>query len=241
EQAAMDEFGSTADCLMQLLLAELDDPASGPCGRCGNCVPVAEEPLDPAEVARAIEFVRGQPLLVDPRRQWPSGLDEVRGKIPADLQVDEGRALCLWTDGGWGTRVRAGCKAGAYADELVGAAARLVDNWAPAPAPTWVTAVPSDDRPEVAGFAEALADAVGLPFVAAVTTARPKAAQASRENSAQQVLNVLGAFAVDGDAPPGPVLLVDDTASSRWTMTVVGAALRERGTEAVFPLVLAQR
>jgi ATP-dependent DNA helicase RecQ len=123
----------------------------------------------------------------------------------------------------------------------VGAAARLVDNWAPAPAPTWVTAVPSDDRPEVAGFAEALADAVGLPFVAAVTTARPKAAQASRENSAQQVLNVLGAFAVDGDAPAGPVLLVDDTASSRWTVTVVGAALRERGAEAVFPLVLAQR
>ena len=82
EQAAMDEFGTTDGCLMQLLLAELDDPASGPCGRCGNCAPVVEEPVDPAEVARAIEFVRGQPLIVEPRRQWPSGMDEVRGTHP---------------------------------------------------------------------------------------------------------------------------------------------------------------
>jgi len=241
EQAAMDEFGTTDGCLMQLLLAELDDPGAGPCGRCGNCAPVVEEPLDPADVARAIEFVRGQPLLVDPRRQWPSGLDEVRGRIAADRQVEEGRALCLWADGGWGSRVRAGRKAGAYADELVIAAARLVEAWAPTPAPTWVTAVPSADRPEVAAFAEALADAVGLPFADAVVPTRPKEAQARRENSAQQVLNVLGAFAVGGEGPSGPVLLVDDTVTSRWTLTVVGSLLREHGAPAVFPLVLAQR
>ena len=241
EQAAMDEFGTTDGCLMELLLAELDDPASGPCGRCGNCTPVTEEPVDPAAVARAIEFVRGQPLIIEPRRQWPSGMDEVRGRIPADEMVEEGRALCLWGDGGWGTRVRAGQKAGAYPDELVAATARLVDGWTPVPAPTWVTAVPSTARPEVATFAGALADALGLPFAAVVVPLRAKAPQASRENSAQQVLNLLGAFAVDGDLPSGPVLLVDDTASSRWTLTVIGALLRQHGADAVFPLVLAQR
>ena len=136
----MEAFGTTEGCLMELLLAELDDPTSGPCGRCGNCAPVEEDPVDPAEVARAIEFVRGQPLIVEPRRQWPSGLDQVRGRIPADHLVEEGRALCLWSDGGWGTRVRAGQKAGSYAEELVGAAARLVEQWAPAPAPQSVTA-----------------------------------------------------------------------------------------------------
>ena len=41
--------------------------------------------------------------------------------------------------------------------------------------------------------------------------------------------------------PAGPVLLVDDTSSSRWTLTVVGTLLRQHGVEAVFPLVLAQR
>ena len=55
------------------------------------------------------------------------------------------------------------------------------------------------------------------------------------------VFRLLGAFAVRGDVPPGPVLLVDDTVNSRWTLTVVGAALRDAGAGAVFPLVLAQR
>ena len=52
---------------------------------------------------------------------------------------------------------------------------------------------------------------------------------------------MLGAFAVAGPVPEGPVLLVDDTVSSRWTLTVAGALLRDGGAEAVFPLVLAQR
>ena len=155
--------------------------------------------------------------------------------------VEEGRALCLWSDGGWGTRVRAGRKAGEYAEELVVATARLVELWAPEPAPTWVTAVASPARPEVGAFAASLADALGLDFAAAVVPARDKSPQSGRENSAQQVLNVLGAFAVDGGLPAGPVLLVDDTVSSRWTLTAVGALLREEGATAVFPLALAQR
>jgi ATP-dependent DNA helicase RecQ len=237
EQAAMDEFGTTDRCLMQVLLGELDDPVTGPCGRCGNCVPVDEEPLDPADVARAIDFVRRQPLLIEPRRQWPSGLDGVKGRIAAEQLVEEGRALCLWTDGGWGTRVRSGRKAGVYADELVGAAAHLVDQWGVGPA--WVTAVPG--RPEVGVLADDLAAALGLPYVPALVATRDKAPQHTRENSAQQVTNVLGAFALSGEVPSGPVLLVDDTVSSRWTLTVAGALLRDGGAEAVFPLVLAQR
>ena len=49
-----------------------------------------------------------------------------------------------------------------------------------------------------------------------------------------------GAFAVTAPVPSGPVLLVDDTVDSRWTLTEVGARLREAGAEAVLPLVLAQ-
>jgi ATP-dependent DNA helicase RecQ len=96
-------------------------------------------------------------------------------------------------------------------------------------------------RPEVETFADDLAAALGLPFVPALTAARDKAPQHTRENSAQQVTNVLGAFAFAGPAPEGAVLLVDDTVSSRWTLTVAGALLRDGGADAVFPLVLAQR
>jgi ATP-dependent DNA helicase RecQ len=41
------------------------------------------------------------------------------------------------------------------------------------------------------------------------------------------------------DAPAGePVLLVDDLVDSRWTLTVVAAALLEAGTGPVSPFVL---
>jgi ATP-dependent DNA helicase RecQ len=37
----------------------------------------------------------------------------------------------------------------------------------------------------------------------------------------------------------GPVLLVDDLADSRWTMTVAGRELRRAGASAVLPFALA--
>jgi len=37
------------------------------------------------------------------------------------------------------------------------------------------------------------------------------------------------------------VLLVDDAADSKWTLTVVGALLRQTGTGPVYPLVLLRR
>ena len=59
-------------------------------------------------------------------------------------------------------------------------------------------------------------------------------------NSAQQVRNVFRAFGIV-DPPPGrPVLLVDDVAESRWTLTVVGGQLIRAGSGPVFPFVLAK-
>ena len=49
------------------------------------------------------------------------------------------------------------------------------------------------------------------------------------------------AFAVDGNMPAGEaVLLVDDIADSRWTLTVAGAVLLEAGSGPVAPFVLAK-
>jgi ATP-dependent DNA helicase RecQ len=38
---------------------------------------------------------------------------------------------------------------------------------------------------------------------------------------------------------PAPVLLVDDLADSRWTLTVAGRELRRAGAAAVLPFALA--
>jgi ATP-dependent DNA helicase RecQ len=60
-------------------------------------------------------------------------------------------------------------------------------------------------------------------------------------NSAHQCRNVHGAFAITGPVPQGAVLLVDDTADSKWTLTIAGALLRQAGAGPVFPLALLRR
>jgi ATP-dependent DNA helicase RecQ len=243
EQAAMEEYGRTGKCLMEFLLQQLDDPGAEPCGRCQVCTgssPAVE--LDSALVAKAREHLRWAELLVEPRLQWPSGMGEPKGRIPEELRLQAGRALSVLNDGGWGGLVRKGVEAGEFADQMVVAAAELVgQRWRPEPSPTWVTSVPSSGASPVPGFAERLAAALGLPFRPVVVKTRETAPQIELENSQQQVTNVLGAFAIEGDLPPGePVLLVDDLVDSRWTLTVVGAALLEAGSGPVSPFVLAK-
>jgi len=63
--------------------------------------------------------------------------------------------------------------------------------------------------------------------------------QKLQQNRYRQCANLDGAFAVRGDVPSGPALLVDDVVDSRWTLTVVAALLRRADSGPVFPLALA--
>ena len=45
----------------------------------------------------------------------------------------------------------------------------------------------------------------------------------------------------DLELPQGGILLVDDQADSRWTLTVAARALRQAGATDVLPFVLALR
>jgi ATP-dependent DNA helicase RecQ len=244
EQQAMRDYAATDKCLMEFLRLQLDDPEAAPCGRCANCT--GEQPLvelDRELVGRALAHLRGTDLLIEPRKMWASGVAGLKGRIPAEQLSDTGRALGMYGDGVWGPSVRrARTEGGAFSPELVEASAVLIrERWKPEPAPQWVTCVPSAERPEqVPGFAEALAARLGLPFQPVVRSGRDHRPQREMENSAQQLRNVHGAFAVDGVRPSGPVLLVDDTVDSGWTLTVVGAGLREAGSGPIHPFVLAK-
>jgi ATP-dependent DNA helicase RecQ len=104
-----------------------------------------------------------------------------------------------------------------------------------------VTAVPSLRNPElVHGFAQRLAVQLGLEFRPVVAKRAETEPQKRMENSAQQSANVAEAFVVTGRIPSGAVFLVDDIIDSRWTVTMIGARLREAGSGPVFPLALAQ-
>jgi hypothetical protein len=91
----------------------------------------------------------------------------------------------------------------------------------------------------VADFACDLAEALDLPLHAVVSKVATNQPQKEMQNSAQQYFNVAHVFRVSGQVSSGPVLLIDDLFDSRWTLTLVGVALREAGSGPTFPFVLA--
>jgi ATP-dependent DNA helicase RecQ len=236
EQRVMEEYLDSDRCLMELLGRVLDDPTAEPCGRCSRCTGERiEVELDPALVRAAQEFLRRDPLVVEPRRMRAAG-----GRIPKDVQIEAGRALCEWGDGGWGRLVVEQRASGAFSDELVYALADVVGKWRVDARPTWVTFVPSTRAPGlVSSLAERLAQRLDLPLQPVFRKTRETPPQAEMQNSAQQYENVAGAFEIDADVPDGAVILVDDLADSRWTLAVTGARLRKAGSGPVLPLVLA--
>ncbi len=211
-------------CLMAFLARALDDPAATPCGKCMNCAARTQRREPPAALAQAAaDFLRHDSLILEPRKFWPKPLlaelekilpaalersDNGRFKmiIPERLRLNEGRALCMYGDAGWGQDVTRGkYEAGCFSDALVAAAVELIQGkWRPDPAPQWVTAVPSERHSAlVQDFAQRLAASLGLPFLPAlrkVATARP---QKEMQNSATQLRNVLNAFRViEGELAP---------------------------------------
>jgi ATP-dependent DNA helicase RecQ len=91
----------------------------------------------------------------------------------------------------------------------------------------------------VPDFARRLAQALELPFHAALEKTSERPEQKDMANSTQQARNLDGALDVRPPIPHGPVLLVDDMVDSRWTLTVAAWLLRRRGSGPVWPLALA--
>ncbi len=256
ESEQMLAFADRPGCRLRFLREALDDPDADDCGRCDRCLGTANDAdrtvLDPDLVAEAARHLRAGDVGIEPRKQWPSGLDEPKGRIPPDAQARWGRALCRVGDGGWGPvidEVLAGDRL--LHTDMIRAVAGVLKRWDWAERPTWICPVPSRRRQ---GILDRLTDGLGqlgsLPVHAALVRVQDGGStgfQADQANSAHQVANVWGSLAVDAAALParavidGPVLLVDDECDSRWTITVATHLLVEAGTGPVLPLVLRTR
>ena len=242
EQAEMMAYVRLESGHMEFLIRALDGDDS-------KVSPAALAPLssevDPLLLREAVAFLRRTSLPIEPRKVWPPGglpIHKLSGKLAASQQAEQGRALCVLGDGGWGQLVRAGKLAERFDDELVLACVELLASWAPQPAPSWLTCVPSLRHPTlVPGFAARLAERLGLPFVPALRNTEQRPAQRTLANGTQKGRNVDGAFALwEEPVPSGAVLLVDDLVDSRWTLTVATWLLRKAGAGAVWPLTLAR-
>ncbi len=250
EQKRMLDYMHSQECLMQFLRKELDDLNPNPCGKCAICLgkSLFSENISSKIVTEAVKFLRRSEQIIEPRKQWPKSqkafsVYDFKGlKIPQNLRAEEGRALSLWNDAGWGELVKKGKYQEKYFDDsLVQATYNMIQRWQPQFFPTWVTCIPSLNRPElVPNFAQSLANKLGLPFVQCVKKVRYTGLQKDMNNSHQQAHNLDGAFEINNwEGMSGNVFLVDDVVDSRWTFTVVTALLRNSGSGQVFPLALA--
>lgn len=242
EQQQMQQYVALPSGHMEFLIRALDgDPGRFHAPNLPALPAVADEVL----VREAIAFLRRTSLPLEPRRQWPAGglpHLNVNGRIAPDRQMQPGRVLCVWGDAGWSALVRRGkYEHRRFADDLVNACERLVREWAPQPAPTWVTCIPSLRHPElVPDFARRLATALNLPFHLVLEKTDDRPEQKTMANSSQQARNIDGSLAVRAaNLPAGPVLLVDDMVDSRWTLTVAAWLLTAHGSGPIYPLALA--
>ncbi|HEV7865095.1 MAG TPA: recombinase RecQ, partial [Acidimicrobiia bacterium] len=247
EAESMLAYQTTGRCLMEFLRAALDDPDAAPCGRCANCTGGPDPvDLDPDTVAAAVGHLRAVNVVLDPRRAWPRGLAAPKGNIRPATRAEAGRALCRVGDSGWWPAVEAVLAGHDLSDEALGGVATVLRRWGWERRPTWVTWVPSTSSTLPEQLARRIGELGRLPVHAALVRVRPGRPQGELANSTHRCSNVWPAFVVElgglpGEAiPPGPVLLVDDTYDSGWTLTVTAHRLREAGAEAVLPFVLAR-
>ena len=131
---------------------------------------------------------------------------------------------------------------GDYDPTLIDAAARaLADHIRGLDKPPQVVVpVPSLRRPGVVeAIAEQLAKALKLPLKPVLRHETQHPPQSDMRNSFQQAANVLNRFVVTAPLKGESVLLVDDVADSKWTLTVLGDQLQRRGAGAIHPFALA--
>ncbi|MDR6639685.1 RecQ family ATP-dependent DNA helicase [Paenarthrobacter nitroguajacolicus] len=266
EQDSMVIYQDTAGCRMEYITSVLDDETAAACGRCDNCA----GRWFPVDVAASAADAAGQTLrragiAVEPRLQWPSGMDRlgvaVKGKIRPDQSVSEGRVLARLTDLGWGGALRelfaAGSPDRAVDPAMLQACVQVLREWSGAEGgtpwsgvgrPAAVVSIPSRSKPQlVESLAQGIAGIGRMPYLGQLQPQHGGPTGARGGNSAYRLAGVWDRLVVGPDLAQAlagtggqPVLLVDDLIDSRWTMTVSALALRQAGVGAVLPLALAQ-
>ncbi|WP_104132762.1 ATP-dependent DNA helicase RecQ [Cryobacterium sp. M91] len=258
EQRAMLEFESTTGCRMEFLQRALDDDTAVPCGRCDNCQG-SWYPVDLAEGAAttAAQSLDRVGVAIDVRAQWPTGMSSLgvaaTGKIPLTERAEPGRALARLTDLGWGGPLRdlfaTGAADAAAPPAMLAACVRVLAEWGWADRPAAIVSMPSRQHPLLIDSASRSLSEVGrLPWLGALNWANGGPTGEPGGNSAYRLSSVWDRFAVGPNLAEAlapfagrPIMLIDDLADSRWTVTVAARVLRQHGASAVLPFTLALR
>ncbi|MDR7168438.1 ATP-dependent DNA helicase RecQ [Nocardia kruczakiae] len=249
EQQAMLEYQSTAECRMNFLRHQLDDPGLAPdapgCGRCDNCTGRRfDTSVDAGEVATIRARLDRPGIDLLPRKQWPTGLSKLgvplSGKISDGPEV--GRVLGRLSDLGWGQRLRTLLDApdGPAPDHIVDACIAVLREWKWTQRPGAVMALQSATHPVLAADLAARLARIGRLTDLGVLHTRPDRPPVSAANSAHRVAALFDSWETpDLTGLDTPVLLVDTHTDTGWTLTLAARTLRHAGAPAVLPFALA--
>ncbi|MFC4224932.1 RecQ family ATP-dependent DNA helicase [Lysinibacter cavernae] len=224
EQQSMLEYERTNECRMEFLQRSLDDSTAAACGRCDRCA----GPWYPTDVtgdaaAAASDSLNRVGVLLEPRAQWPSGMDKLgvvnnkipsdgissdvegskplRGNIPPAQRMSEGRALARLTDLGWGGTLRSlfaqGTPDAPASEQMLRACVTVLSQWDWAERPAAVISIPSRSHPQlVRSTATGLATIGKLPYLGELSFANGGPTGEPGGNSAFRLANVWNRFSV---------------------------------------------
>ncbi len=267
ESEQMRDWAGLDSCRLRYLREALDDTEADDCGRCDCCQTSSwQSDPDPILVAKASTFLQDGDIQIAPRKQWPSGLGEPKGRIRPERQAHVGRALARLGDGGWNPIVQTMIRpirtntntVDPISSQMMTAISGILKRWDWASRPFWICPVPSRrNGPLIDAVCHEIGRVGKLPVHHALVELQPahehpndgrsRTFQSEQANSAHQVSNVWNRFHVDEQALPPPeflegsVLLVDDEVDSRWTMTTAAWLLSEHVSGPVLPFALRTR
>ncbi|NLG56608.1 MAG: ATP-dependent DNA helicase RecQ [Rhodococcus sp.] len=255
EEDAMLEYQRITTCRMAFLRGQLDDPTllisaseteHAQCGRCDNCTGEHRSTHVANATLETTQARLDRPgITLAPRKQWPTGLAKLGVSLSGRISdgPDEGRALGRLADLGWGPRLRellASPDAEAP-ESIVTAAVQVLAAWEWAQRPTAVVAVESTSHPVLVASLAARLTQLGRLRNLGVLRRTPHHPEVTAVNSAHRVAGL-----VDAWVPPplteyegGPILLVDASSDTGWSITMAARTLIGAGADSVLPFVLA--
>jgi ATP-dependent DNA helicase RecQ len=251
EAGRMAEYARAKSCLETQLRISLDDvvdPAAK-CGRCSVCVGKIQDgiPSVPKQtsVVKAQQFLRGIDNPIETRKRWPKdfilpGVHVRNTIITANEMAQTGRSLGYADDPAWGEEIQIALRTGQLSDSIKVGLRDLIERWRPDV--TTVVPVPSSRNAQIIiSMAKFVADGLGATYKECLDI-RPPFDPLKRSNTARRPEELATRIAIKEGLYlfNERVLLVDDTAITRWTSTISSAILRTAGAESVKTLVLHQ-
>lgn len=242
EQRQMFDFTNTTECYGKYVVNCLDDYFAENCGICANCLRYEEysSKVNSDYVNIALEYIERLIIPIEPRKMWGETNLTHYSKIQNINKV--GICLSKYGDPGYGTLVKIDkySKEKKFRDELVAKSSQVLKNIIDTNSIKFITFVPSLRSDIVEDFTKRLANKCGLTYIVMLEKSSSYQ-QKDMKKSAYQCENVLKSFALKDNVAtiPENIILVDDVVDSKWTLTVCGNLLMEKGCYKVFPFALA--